>query len=121
MSTSISALTILVPDLPAARRFYCDVLGFTVQQEFGPDLLQLEHAGCAVLLSRCDFAAEPAYPAAAQVALGLAVADLEAEAVRMRAAGVPLVFESPQEFPAGRFLPVRDPAGNVIELLQFNR
>ena len=121
MSTAFASLTVLVPDLAAARRFYCDLLGFAVEQEFGPDLLQLSQAGCAVLLSRCDRVSAPDYPAAAQVALGIAVPDLAASLAKMRASDVPLVFAEPQEFPAGRFFAVRDPAGNVIEFLQFHR
>lgn len=121
MSTRLASVTLLVPDLRAARRFYCELLGFEVEQEFGPDLLQLRHAGCALLLSRCERVSAPAYPDSAQVALGVAVPDLGAELSRVRAAGIPLVVDEPQNFPGGRFFAVRDPAGNVIEFLQFHR
>jgi predicted enzyme related to lactoylglutathione lyase len=29
------------------------------------------------------------------------------------------VVAEPQEFPGGQFIAVRDPSGNVVELLQF--
>jgi lactoylglutathione lyase len=121
MSTHLAAVTLLVPDLRAARRFYCDVLGFAVEQEFGSDLVQLKHAACALLLSRCEQASAPAYPTTAQIALGIAVPDLDAELRRLRALEVPFVIDTPQEFPAGRFFAVRDPGGNVIEVLEFHR
>ena len=118
---SISTLTILAPDLPAATKFYCGVLGFAIAADYGPDLTKLQHDGCALLLARCEQAGRADYPATAQIALGLAVADVDAELTRLKATGVELIFDQPQEFPAGRFIAVRDPAGNVVELLQFNR
>ncbi len=117
---TVSALTILVPDLGTARKFYCDLLGFKVEAHYGPDLVKLAHDGCAVLLSRCERASRPDYPLAAQVAVGLTTGDVDAELQRLRRAGADLVFDAPQDFPAGRFIAVRDPAGNVVELLQFN-
>lgn len=118
---TISALTILAPDLAAAQKFYCDLLGFAIEASYGPDLIKLQHAGCSLLLCRCERASRPDYPAAAQVALGLAIDDVDAELKRMKAAKVELVFDQPQEFPAGRFIAVRDPAGNVVELLHYTR
>ncbi len=118
---SISALTILAPDLGAAQKFYCDLLGFAVEANYGPELIKLQHAGCSLLLSRCERASRPDYPLTAQVAIGIAMDDVDTELTRMRRAKVELVFEQPQEFPAGRFIALRDPAGNVVELLQFNR
>jgi len=118
---SLSTLTVLAPDLAAAQKFYCDLLGFTVEASYGPELIKLQHAGCALLLSRCERASRPDYPLVAQIALGLAIEDVDAELKRMKAAKVDLVFDQPQHFPAGRFIAVRDPAGNVVELLQFSR
>jgi lactoylglutathione lyase len=119
--SSLSTLTILAPDLDAAQKFYCGLLGFAVEASYGPDLVKLRHAGCAILLGRCERPSRPDYPQAAQVVPGLAVADVAGELKRLRAAKVDIVFGEPQEFPAGIFIAARDPAGNVIELLQFNR
>lgn len=119
--SSVSALTILAPDLGAVQKFYCGLFGFAVEASYGPELIKLQHAGCALLLSRCERASHPDYPLAAQVVIGLAVDDVDAELKRMRSAKVELIFDQPQEFPAGRFIAVRDPAGNVVELLQFSR
>ena len=118
--SSFSTLTILVPDLVAAQKFYCGLLGFSVETSYGPDLIKLQHAGCSLLLGRCEHKSRPDYPLAAQITPGLAVADVDAELERLRAAKVDLVFAQPQEFPVGRFIAARDPGGNVIELLQFN-
>lgn len=117
---SLTTLTIIVPDLASAQKFYCDLLGFTVSAHYGPDLVELAHPGVTLMLSRGETAARPAYPLTTQVCPGFAVADVDAEHARLKAAGADLVFDAPQPFPVGRFLAVRDPAGNVLELLQFN-
>ena len=117
---SLSALTFLVPDLDAAQKFYCGLLGFGIEAHYGPELIKLKHDGCAILLNKCERPSRPDYPRAAQVAVGFAVADVDAELKRLHAAQADLVFDSAQEFPAGRFIAVRDPAGNVVELLQYH-
>lgn len=117
---SLTTLTIIVPDLAAAQKFYSDLLGFTVATHHGPDLVELTHPGVTLILSRGETSTRPAYPHSAQVCPGFAVGDVDAEHARLRAAGADLVFAEPQPFPVGRFLAVRDPGGNVIELLQFN-
>ncbi len=118
---SIQVLSLYVPDLPAAVSFYRDVLGFAVQAEFGPEIVQLRHDGLALILCACATATRPAYPTAAQAVPGLGVADAAAELARLRARGADLVFDTVQPFPLGVFVAVRDPGGNVLELLQFNR
>lgn len=118
---ALSALTCFVPDLDAATTFYCDVLGFTVKTRFGPDVVQLAHDGIALVLCRCERPARPEYPSTAQVTPGFAVTDAAAELARLRGLGADLVFDAPQEFPLGRFIVVRDPAGNAIELLEYRR
>ena len=117
----LSALTLFVPDLASATAFYCDVLGFAVQANYGPELLQLQHDGVALILCRCERSTAPAYPSAAQAVPGFAIADAAAELRRLRERGVALVFDAPQEFPLGRFIAVRDPGANAIELLEYTR
>jgi catechol 2,3-dioxygenase-like lactoylglutathione lyase family enzyme len=118
---SISAVSIFVNDLAAAEKFYCGLLGFAVEARFGPEVIKLAHGSCSLLLCRCDTPAKTPYPLAAQVALGFAVNDAAAEARRLKAAGVEMVFDRPQDFPAGQFVAARDPAGNVVEFLQYSR
>ncbi len=117
---SIQVISFYVPDLAAAVAFYRDTLGFAVHAEFGPEIVQLRHDGVAVILCACATATRPAYPSAAQVVPGLKIDDAAAELTRLRKLGATLVFDSVQPFPLGVFIAVRDPGGNVIELLQFN-
>ncbi len=116
---SIAALSIYVPDLAAAVKFYRDALGFTVEAEYGPELTKLAHEGVALMVCQCERATRPAYPTAAQTVIGLGVSDTAVELARLKKFGAELVFDAPQPFPVGVFIAVRDPGGNVIELLQF--
>jgi len=117
---NLQVVSLYVPDLPAALTFYRDVLGFTVEAEYGPEIVQLKHDGVALILCACATATRPAYPTAAQAVPGLGIADAAAELARLRGLGADLVFDAVQPFPMGVFIAVRDPGGNVIELLQFN-
>ncbi len=118
---AISAITIFVTDLASARQFYCQLLGFTEEAQYGPELVKLRHEHCSLLLCLCAATSRPGYPVAAQVTLGFAVPDVAAQARRLGQAGVEMVFAEPADFPAGKFIAVRDPSGNVIEFLQYNR
>ncbi len=53
--------------------------------------------------------------------IGIATDDVEAAAKRLKTMGADLITTEPQEFPGGRFIAVRDPAGNVVELLEFGQ
>jgi predicted enzyme related to lactoylglutathione lyase len=45
---------------------------------------------------------------------------VEETAEKLRELGADVIHDAPQKFPAGIFMAVRDPAGNLIELLQFD-
>ena len=116
---TINALSLYVPDLAAAVKFYRDALGFAVEADYGPELTKLAHDGVALMLCQCASATRPAYPTAAQTVIGIGIENAASELARLRKLGVELVFDAPQPFPVGVFIAVRDPGGNVIELLQF--
>ena len=51
--------------------------------------------------------------------LGIATDDVAKHAERLRAKGATVLFDEPQDFPVGKFNAVKDPSGNVVELLEF--
>ncbi len=112
----ICVVSIYVENLDAARRFYIDQLGFELQQEYGDCIVRLGNEGITLLLERI----EGDYPPAPCVIPAVEVTDLEAELAQLREAGVDLVHQDPQRFPAGRFIACRDGAGNLLEVLQFD-
>lgn len=115
----VCVLGINVTDIEQALAFYCDKLGFTVKQQWGDEIVQLEHEGLPVILQQVEAPIELDYPRVAQSVLGFQTPDLVTTMTELKAKGVELLYDSPQPFPAGIFTAFRDPFGNVHELLQF--
>lgn len=118
---SIAAVSIYVDDLDAATEFYTRQLGFNVRSRPVPFIVELDHERVSLVLCRAEVRTNQAYPSGSGVAIGLAWDDIEATAKRMKADGVEVLISTPEEFPGGRFIAVRDPAGNVVELLEFTQ
>lgn len=118
----ISVITINVPDMDQAIAFYSDQLGFPIEsKQWYPEIVQLKHEGISLILYKVSQAAEVDYPNVAQTVLGIATPDLKETLTNLRALGVRVIHDEPQPFPAGIYSAIRDPFGNVVELLQFQR
>jgi len=101
-----------VRDLDAARRFYCDTLGFDeTEVDEGERWSHLRHGEMEIGLAEGE--PQPDGPVA-----HVDVADVKAEADRLRSAGVDVgvVVEIPQG--EMRLVDVFDPDGNRIQLAQ---
>ncbi|MFW9803275.1 MAG: VOC family protein [Candidatus Thorarchaeota archaeon] len=118
--TSVCVIGVYVDDMEKALDFYCDKLGFKVRHKYDDCLIHLENEGPSLILETTENPANAQYPGTSQVALGIEVKDVEAAAKRLRGLGADVIHDSPQKFPVGIFMAVRDPAGNLIELLQFD-
>jgi lactoylglutathione lyase len=118
---AIAAISIYADDLDAATSFYTKQLGFKVSARPAPVIVELEHEGASLVLCQAEVRTEQKYPASTGTVIGLAWRDVDAAARTLKADGVEVLFPEPQEFPGGRFIALRDPAGNVIELLEFSR
>jgi catechol 2,3-dioxygenase-like lactoylglutathione lyase family enzyme len=122
-----------VPDLDRAQRFYEDGLGMTEQSRFevpGPGIrgviLATPDGACVELLERAGSARAATYADPPAAILGqdyghwaLRVDDLEAACNRLVAAGAAVVWaprDAPQ--PGARMAYLRDPDGNLIELIR---
>ncbi len=115
----IAAVTVYITDLEKGITFYTTQLGFSVKARYGPELVELEHEGVALLLAVAGQPRRVNYPTEAATVIGIAASRLEDQLERLRKQKVELVVDTPTQFPGGRFIAVRDPAGNVIELLEF--
>jgi catechol 2,3-dioxygenase-like lactoylglutathione lyase family enzyme len=116
---TISAISIYVSDLPAASRFYIDVLGFRVAESYGDYATKLEGDGPTLLLCAggVPTGREARYPSG--VVLGHRTLDLERRVAELRSKGVDFVQKVPETFPAGRYLAFVDPFGIGHELLEY--
>ena len=116
---SIAAVSIYVDDLERAVDFYTRFLGFEVRSRPAPVIVELDHDSPALVLCQAERRMKNEYPDGSGTVIGLATADVAAAGESLRAKGAELLFDTPQDFPGGRFIAVRDPSGNVLELLQF--
>ncbi len=118
--TSFSVIGIYVDDIDKAKEFYCDALGFEVENTYNDGcIIQLKNDGPTVILEKVDKPANVVYPGGSQVVLCVATDNIEKTAKEFREKGINFVHDEPQPFVAGRFMAMKDPAGNVLELLQF--
>ena len=107
-------------DIEKAVGFYCEKLGFTEAQRYNDDcIVQLKSEGPTIILEKTDNPSPAKYPGDSQVVLCVATDNIKETYEKLKAQGVEFLQEEPQEFVAGQFMVMRDPAGNFLELIQF--
>ena len=117
---SFSVIGIYVDDIDKAVDFYCEKLGFKETQRYNDDcIVQLENNGPTVILEKTDNPSPVKYPGDSQVVLCVATDNIKETSKKLKAQGVEFLQEEPQEFVAGLFMVMKDPAGNFLELIQF--
>jgi len=111
----LGEINIIGADLPRMQAFYCDLLGLVAGGQEGPDALHCHLGDARFLLLAVADGPAPATPYATRptVSFDLMTPDLEGLCRRLADAGA--VFERP---PDDTSAIVRDPDGNVIELIQ---
>ncbi|MDF1538477.1 MAG: VOC family protein [Candidatus Thorarchaeota archaeon] len=118
--TSFSVIGIYVDDINKAVDFYCEKLGFEEVKRYNNDcIVQLKNNGPTVILEKTDNPSPAKYPEDSQVVLCIATDDIKETSEKLRTQGVEFLQEHPEEFVAGLFMVIRDPAGNTLQLLQF--
>jgi len=117
---NICVIQFNVTDMDAAMDFYGNTLGFGIKsKEHYPDLVVLDHQGTYALLCKVDKPAKIDYPNETQTLINIQVDDLRSTMTDLKSKGVEFIHSEPQQCPAGIYAAVRDPFGNVMELLQF--
>lgn len=113
----------LVPDVPIAKAFYVELLGFEVEQDWGGPFVMLSRGELRLWLSGPASSAARPMPDGREPGPGgwnrfvLEVADLDAEVARLRDAGATFRNDVVRG-PGGAQILLEDPAGNPIELFQ---
>ncbi len=113
----------MVTDVPASVAFYTANLGFTPEGPHSPAFAAVRRGNLLLLLSGGASSAARPMPDGRQPEPGgwnrihLIVDDVDAEAARLRAAGVPFRNEVIRG-PGGAQTVLDDPSGNPVELFQ---
>lgn len=116
----IAAVQINVDDMDKAVDFYVGLLGFSVESmQHYPQIVKLKASAFSLLLFNVNRPCRLAYPDVAMTLVNIETDDLRSDLERLRRLGVELLHDRPMPCPVGVYAAIRDPAGNVLELLEY--
>lgn len=119
----MASVRYLVQDVNESIRFYSELLGFQLKQQFGPAMAILSKEDLTLWLAGPPSSAAQAMPDGRKPEPGgwnrfvLQVADLKALVAKLKENGVKFRNEIVQG-PGGQQILCEDPSGNVIEIFQ---
>lgn len=116
---NICVVTIFVSDMEVAKNFYEAQLGFVIEKEYSEEIVQLQHEGIALILQKVEKVSDLQYGTQAMTVIALQSVDIEQTIEEYKLKKIPLIFDTPQKCPPGYFTAIKDPFGNIIEVLQF--
>lgn len=118
---SLHSVLVFAPDLAAARRFYVDILGFSIAVETDAHI-ELSGADFSLTIFRCESSASAeGYSERAGTSIAISTPDLAGEVQRLRSHGVTILHDEPASGPVGRYVAFVDPFGTVHELVECAR
>jgi glyoxylase I family protein len=114
----LGEIMIFVSDLREARRFYSDILGFSVKAET-MDRLDFDHDGVDFIAYKCEKnAIVDDYSNIARSVFVFAVESVEQVMAELTAKGVSFLHDAPAENEFSRYAAFSDPFGNVHEIFE---
>jgi catechol 2,3-dioxygenase-like lactoylglutathione lyase family enzyme len=123
-SSALVSVRYMIDDVKAAVAFYTSHLGFTLEEEYAPAFASITRGNLRLLLSGEKSSGRRPMPDGTRPVPGgwnriqLPVSDIEAEAARLRAAGVKFRRDDIVSGPGGSQIWLVDPSGNLVELFQ---
>jgi len=116
----LNRIMIFVPDIPAAKRFYCGVLGFGIGAE-ASDSVTFTGAGCRFVAYHCAKPTVPRdYAIEAQAVCVFEVTNLNTALEKLSQHDVTILHSTPGENEEGRYVAFADPFGIVHEIFEAN-
>lgn len=119
MITGLRGATIWSEDLNNLLPFYRDVLGLEVGLET-PGFVVLGDPGAPALGLGTHSQVHGRNPDPARHMIGLATNDITTDCKRLKDAGVEFI-EDPKDYGTVWIATLKDPEGNLLQLLQFHR
>jgi len=117
MSVRIAVVSLWAPDVPATAHFYRDVVGLPLLAHHGDRPHFDLNGSYLVILKGLPISAQEASPARFPL-MAFAVEDLDAAVERLAAHGVAMPWGIEGDAHS-RWVMFHDPAGNLVELVQF--
>lgn len=123
-NSSIVSVRYMIDDMDAAVAFYTNHLGFHLETDASPAFALIVRGNLRLLLSGERSSGRQPLPDGTKPVPGgwnrihLIVSDINAEAARLRAAGVKFRRQDIVSGPGGSQILIIDPSGNLVELFQ---
>ena len=115
---NVFGLQLNVWDFDAAKSFYCDALGFEVENETHlPEILHLKNDGFRIILYKVEQAFNT--EVSPRFVLNIETKSLSKEVERLKNMGFHFETETIQYCPVADYIEVLDPFGNAIDLVQL--
>ena len=116
----IKHVMIFVDDIKKAKKFYSGTLGIPVKQDLSKPMgMLIMDAGETIFTLHAGFKPSMDHPKHARTCVTFSVADIEQFQNRMRKHRVTILGDI-QESPVHKYLMLKDPAGNIIEVGQYS-
>lgn len=118
MLNQVAVLSIQVHNMNEALEFYTNVLGFEVSKKYGETIVTLKQEAFTIVLEL----AENVHKEPRQNVLpGIISENLDQDLAMLKDKGVQIIFDEPRPCPPGRYSIIKDPTGNLIEMIEFSK
>lgn len=117
----LHVLQINVTDMDLAIDFYCDKLGFAIRsRDYHPEIVVLADPAVPIVLFKVETLVrlEVADSGPFSIVIDMQAASLQGAIDDLRAKGVDVLHETPQDSDVGKYASIRDPFGNVLHIVR---
>ena len=116
----VCVISIYVPNLQEAIRFYTTVLGFEVDKQYGSKIVTLVSGEVPIVLEESEESSQPTANHTSEVVLGLKTDNIYQTVEKLKDHNVEFIIDEPTDCPPGKYISFRDPFGNRLEYLEFS-
>lgn len=116
----ICVIQINVIDMDEAIEFYTRKLGFEIaSRDHYPYIVKLANEAVPIILYQVEKETHFEYPNAVQTLVNIETANLRQSLEELKHQGVVVLHETPQKCPVGIYAGIKDPSGNILELVEY--